>query len=97
MREIIKVKQEHINKGVRLSSDKDPIALAIMDTGIFDEVHVGATMISVKVKYYYDNVLCLTPRSVLRFIQAFDVGKKVKPFNFLLNNAVISYKENSND
>lgn len=91
MREIIKVKACHIACGQTISSEYDPIALAIRDTGLFEDVHVGYSVISVKYFHEVDNHECPTPNSVKRFIQAFDTHKDVKAFNFLLTDIITLY------
>jgi hypothetical protein len=76
--DIISVDQACIDVGVRGSCLNCPIAHALYDAS--GDVESKATLSFLKVdgNYYH------TPRSCLRFMNAFDRGKKVKPFRFKL-------------
>ena len=75
----IKVKQEHIDKGLRGSYFSCPLALASQDAGL--ELP-GAGMH--KIMYLVDDELCgsLMPDEARKFRSRFDRGWKVEPFSF---------------
>jgi len=76
----ISVKQKHIDKGVRESSEFCPIALACKDGGI--NVPIVNRMIS---GYFVNRYICVdVPQKACYFIAAFDKGRKVEPFSFEL-------------
>ncbi len=79
---IIKVRKKHIKLGHAHSFEFCPVALAVLDAE-FDDVSVSHWSINGN-DLNDNNVRChaVTPRSVRRFINRFDKGKKVKPFNF---------------
>lgn len=82
MRIKINVKNKYIEKGVRNSFGRCPIALAITDQckpikGIAVEVCGGV--------FCNDNIMrWQLPRSARRFINKFDTNKVVEPFSFYL-------------
>ena len=84
----IHVTESHIAKGQTLNCEDCPIGLAIKDSGIFEMVHVGYDIISVKLPNQVDNYECPTPKSVKRFMVSFDTNKSVRPFNFLLSDII---------
>lgn len=75
---LINVEKKHIRKGVVSDADFCPIAFAIRDKG-FDNVAVFSAEVDLGGPDYIS-----LPRSAQRFVQAFDLGKTVKPFNFKL-------------
>lgn len=81
---IVKVTGKHIKKG-KSSTQRCPVALALKDAGVKDpSVSYGGI-------FCYgandQNVFVHPPRSVQRFIVAFDHKKKVKPFSFIFKGA----------
>lgn len=76
MKTLIKVKRKHIINGRRGSCKVCPIAKALVEQ--FD-----TTMVNVDGEFAQVNLVSSKlPRSASRFIDRFDDGKKVKPFNF---------------
>ena len=79
---IIKVTQEHIDNGVKFNCSKCPIALAMTEkfpncaVGLFG-YWVDATDLTMDYK--------LLPVNANKFIEMFDSGKKVEPFEFEIN------------
>jgi hypothetical protein len=79
----ISVTQEHIEKGKRFSCFYCPVALAIRNKN-FTEVLVNFEKLRIidptsRTVYYLP-----CSQSVKKFIHKFDLGKLVKPFNFIL-------------
>lgn len=79
---IIKVTQQHIDNGVKFDCSKCPIALAMTEK--FPNCAVGLYV------YWVDAtdpaVDCkLLPVNTIKFIEMFDSGKKVEPFEFEVN------------
>ena len=74
---IVKVTQEHIDKGRRRATSACPIALALKEQ-LGHEVVVGE--FSTYIGINSDSIPL--PRSAQRFVARFDRGKPVKPFNF---------------
>ena len=79
---IIRVKQEHIKEGIRNSPWNCAVALAIKDANLLSR---KSKAVSVSGSIEVDKFVYPCPRSVDRFINKFDAGKKVKPFNFKLD------------
>lgn len=82
---IISVKQKHIRSGKRKMARSCPVAMALKDARILSP-QVCYTLIYSRLK---NGKLKAhrTSRRVKRFINAFDDGRKVKPFNFRLTDA----------
>ena len=82
---IIKVTQEHIDKGKANSACECPIALAMISAGfigvLVDGVHiyVGLWLMGGKVSKSH------TPTSARMFIHKFDLRESVEPFEFNLD------------
>ena len=74
----IKVTQEHIERGVVKDCDVCPVALAMQEAMEDDKVRVFSTYIETSEGNY------ITPESVGDFIDNFDEGLPVKPFEFEL-------------
>lgn len=75
----IQVTQKHIQEGKRKSISSCPIALALKRER-FEDVMVETTYCSFwigNLSYGY-----FFPKSAQTFIEKFDAGKKVRPFNF---------------
>lgn len=83
MRIKIEVNQGHISRGIRRDCSICPVGLALFDKG-YAYVKVDTGHISYGSHPYRDRTIAKTPRSVYRFIQSFDAGRPVKPFNFFL-------------
>lgn len=75
---IIKVRQKHIDEGVRKTAGSCPVAKALDEQTDCDYNYVY----NHSIKYNGRNVHM--PRSVQRFVKKFDSGRPVKPFNFIL-------------
>lgn len=77
---IIKVTQDHIDRGRRYDKKECPVALAMMDQG-FEDVSVGyggfAFFTEKKQRYAME----LGP-NMSRYIYAFDIGRNVGPYTF---------------
>lgn len=77
----VEVTKEHIKEGSPGVASCCPIARAVRVLGLEsprvypDGIYFGD---------YYCRQLVRLPRSASRFVNAFDAGKKVKPFNFFL-------------
>ena len=86
----INVTQKHIQKGRKSDCGQCPIALAILDTfgDRITNVNVGDN----RVINFEEKVLngdmnyltCQASKKINSFIDKFDDGKPVKPFNFML-------------
>ncbi len=76
MKKLIEVTAEHIRKGSKWSCEGCPVALALESAGI---EHLGVGSAGCEISW--GNLIKL-PRSVVRFIGAFDSDKPVKPFRF---------------
>ncbi len=74
----ITVTQEHIEKGDKCSDWSCPIALAINDIDKFWNVSVGDNEIVLNETSY------TAPPTVTSFVQRFDGGLTVAPFEFVL-------------
>lgn len=77
---LIRVTKKHIKQGVISDPYSCPVALAIRDKGF--ECVVTEHTIRTNNIWAYKRYNC--PRSVSRFVKAFDKGRKVKPFSFIL-------------
>lgn len=78
---LVKVRRKHIQKGWAKECAECPVALAVSDAG-FDQASVYVDTI-----WFTDDQqrkFSDSPRSVVRFIRAFDNGREVKPFNFYI-------------
>lgn len=82
MKKLIKVTKAHIAKGNTGNGASCPVALAIRDVVKSDTVYVSSS-IRYDYKGYY--TIVAAPARVVKFVAAFDKGKKVKPFNFYLD------------
>lgn len=76
----ISVTQEHIDAGTRCSPYACPIANAIRDT-IGDVWFVSVTRLEIKIG---NSSRIAAPESARSFIDAFDDGQAVQPFEFEL-------------
>lgn len=74
----IKVTKEHIDKGVKGSWDCCPIALAIKEQLNIESIEVNDELISTQERDYR------TPLSCVNFMEKFDEGDPVTPFEFEL-------------
>lgn len=84
----INVTQDDIDKGQINNCNLCPIALAIkriLKINSYNTIFVSSV---IKLLRYWNMEIqkyeVISPRSVKRFIQRFDQGKSVKPFNFFL-------------
>jgi len=75
--QVIRLKQKHILCGVKKSRSECPIALAIRDN-IPGEYFLEVHSFSVQIGEDYFTL----PKSAKAFIEKFDVGLKVSPFEF---------------
>lgn len=83
MNKLIKVRRKHIeavDRSFLYGSNNCPVALAFKDAGYKDAVVCTAYQIFLG----KPAKMIRSPRSVSRFVNRFDDGKKVKPFNFIL-------------
>lgn len=82
---IIKVKRRHIKNGLKGCPKRCAVALAL-------EEQTGRKFIVAEtvVKDLGFNLAGDLPRSAKVFIREFDVGRKVKPFNFRIKLAALS-------
>lgn len=83
MRTLIKVTKNCIKDGAPSCGSCCPIALAIDDT--FPSMYLCDFVTKTKVKIRKIRKTIALPRSAQRFIERFDYGKSVKPFNFYLD------------
>lgn len=75
MKTLIQVKRKHIRDGRPGDNQYCAVAIAIKD-----QHPETITPLGLGVWRRFSDM----PRSVQRFVSAFDAGKKVKPFNFFL-------------
>lgn len=80
----IKVRREHIQRGVRLHACVCPVALAMHDAGLIDP-HAGPFTLSWL--SCGDRVRVPAPDGVRDFISRYDGQKPVEPFKFKLEAA----------
>lgn len=80
---LIKVTQVHIDNGCRLSCSQCPIALAIYETSALIR-NVRVRKITTFTDLYHGDKAFKLPDEALEFIQKFDSGLKVEPFEFTL-------------
>lgn len=85
MRKLIHVTQEHI-KAARTDAGYTghtcPVARAVEDAGLSNN-GTRVTEDSIQLNYYdFNSQRISAPRSVRRFVNRFDQGKPVQPFNF---------------
>jgi hypothetical protein len=71
---------DHINRGERVWSTDCPIALALKESYKYAIVSPDRIIVTTG----SGHIAAFTPRSARRFISRFDLGKSVKPFNFIL-------------
>lgn len=76
----IKVTQDHIDRGKAFNCGYCPVALAIREQA--ETVAVSRREVRITA-WHYD-----LPRSAQRFIDRFDLRKPVKPFTFILKEAL---------
>lgn len=85
---IIKVTQEHIDKGKKANGYYCPVSLAIRETMPLTVVNTGCIKIYIYNKTDLDLVKLIkcvaTPSRIADFINDFDKGYKVKPIEFEL-------------
>jgi len=82
---IVHVKKRHIKFGEPSCSSRCPVALAInVVDGFNKEVLVSPKDKDLRGGIKIGNKHYHAPRSVERFVNRFDKGKPVKPFNFKL-------------
>lgn len=74
----IQVTQKHIDEGKPKCPNNCPVALALIDAGL---LNVGVTPVWIRVedKKYH------APTGVYVFVQNFDEGQKLEPFEFELD------------
>jgi hypothetical protein len=96
MKKTIRVTQEHIDRGAKLSTRRCPIALALEEDADLKklEARVGATRLWRWLGVYEANVddsdiadsnivtICSIPLKAEQFVKAFDGGEFVQPFEF---------------
>lgn len=86
-RQLVRISRTHIKKGKRTSNCDCPVALALSAAGL-----IGPSVYP-DVLYFdhpdsfdrpgnYKRVRFEPSRAVVRFIDKFDIGKPVRPFNF---------------
>lgn len=79
-RKLIHVTQEDIDKGVRGSSNSCPIARAIKrETDM-----VNFKVLTWALYNYQHEIICSFSDKTSSFILEYDLGRRVKPFNFYL-------------
>lgn len=76
---IVKVTKEHIEKGNLLSRHSCPVALALQDCGFRDAMVWTHKITASGLRD------TKSPKSVVRFVRAFDSKKPVKPFTFRIS------------
>lgn len=79
---LIKVTQEHIDKGLRAVPNSCPIALAILDTCQCGFISVGVNNCVFDVDNHSKSVYL--PLMAILFIRLFDSHQPVEPFEFEL-------------
>lgn len=85
----VKVTQEHIDKGKPGAPYSCPVALAIRDS-IPNIVNAGVGRTTIEMIDQHGNWLCYdAPRSVKKFVIAYDYKKPVEPFNFFMPQPVL--------
>jgi single stranded DNA-binding protein len=77
----IQVTEKHIRQGVRGSCSRDPISLAMKDAGLSSP---WASPDHLQFRVRFKDYSVDTPESVLYFMQMFDNGGYVMPFEFEL-------------
>ena len=77
----IQITQHHINRGLRGSTTKDPVALAMLDAGFKNP---WASPSHLWVEFEDRGLRVETPESVLQFMKSFDNENFVEPFEFEL-------------
>ena len=77
----IKVTADHIARGIKKDCSRCPVALSLMDCLGAGSVTVWHSQIHLSCANGYP-LTFKTPRSVKRFMKAFDAMKLVGPFNF---------------
>lgn len=70
----VKVEQKHIDKGIKESPTFCPIALALRDLNI--NTYIGSDLLKMR------HLTVLLPEEAVKFIEDFDDGKMVQPFEF---------------
>ena len=87
MRKLIHVTKEHIEAACTdagYTSFTCPVARAVGDSGLSDN-GTRVTESFIHLRYYdFNSQRISAPRSVQRFVNRFDKGKPVQPFNFYL-------------
>jgi len=81
---LVKVTQEHIDKGTVRDSSSCPIALALKET--FKVDFALATQYNLQVGQFPENLIFLvpTPIKAINFMDAFDTESSCEPFEFEL-------------
>ena len=72
----LRIKQRHIDNGVKSCSERCPISLALVENGCI-RPNVGIQAIGFDV--YGKRVYCNTPDDAQQFISDFDNGRTVQP------------------
>jgi hypothetical protein len=85
----VNVTQKHIDIGVPKDCKYCPIAFALRDLG-FKHFDVGVISINIFESAYGDVKRINLPKNVGSFIQDFDAGREVKPFEFELDIPTLS-------
>lgn len=75
----VEVTAEDIRKGVKDDTCKCPVARALKRIFPGSPVEVGVTYVSIR------GVVAAAPRSVRRFVDRFDMGKRVRPAVFVID------------
>lgn len=86
---IVKVTQEHIDKGNRRRSESCPIALAIKDINCYRYIIVGADRVCTILNEGNKIEEHKLPVEAINFIRRFDKYFSVKPFEFELGKGII--------
>lgn len=81
---IIAVTEKHILKGVHCDKSGCPIALAMHDAGLRG-VLVGGDYMMFKTGFFSKKKVAGAPDSVTRFVDHYDSGEEVFPFEFEIN------------
>jgi len=85
MKRVIKVRQVHIDRGVKKCVRSCPIALAMYESGLNDPLVCDET-----VSWYVGDQRSVnfpTPKCARAFIEQFDQGSQVDPFEFTVEDA----------
>ncbi len=88
MKYIVKVTQECINNGTPGNPQSCPIAWALRDL-IVEDYGVTNDYIRISDNNYFGSKYCAILPEVKDFINDFDDGKQVQPFEFVLDTDIV--------